>query len=76
MADQPYLARRVRELGAGIALAGDAPPYAIRRAVEEVVATDTYRDAAAHLAEAIRASSGAIGAAAMLEGQVAAAKER
>jgi UDP:flavonoid glycosyltransferase YjiC (YdhE family) len=76
MADQPYLAQRVQELGAGIALAGDAPPYAIRRAVEEVVATDTYRDAAAHLAEAIRASSGASGAAAMLERQVAAATER
>lgn len=76
MADQPYLARRVRELGAGIALDGDAPPPAIRRAVEEVVATGAYRDAAARLGEAIRASSGASGAAALLERQVAFATQR
>jgi UDP:flavonoid glycosyltransferase YjiC (YdhE family) len=73
MADQPYLARRVEELGVGLAPDGDAPPHAIRHAVAEVVANDAYRDAAAHLAKAIRASSGASGAAHLLEKQAASA---
>lgn len=73
MADQPYLARRVQELGVGLALDGDASPDAIQRAVEEVVANPAYRDAATHLAGVIRASPKAAGAADLLEKQVASA---
>ena len=47
MADQPYLARRVASLGAGIVVDEDAPPSEIRETVERVLAEGNFRQAAA-----------------------------
>jgi MGT family glycosyltransferase len=66
-ADQPFLAARVQELGAGIALDGESSPKAIRRAVRDLLAHPSYRDAARRLGAAISATPGAAGAAAELE---------
>ena len=66
-ADQPFLARRVDQLGAGLALDGEAEPEEIRSAVREVLARPCYAAAARRLAVAIAASPGAAGAARELE---------
>jgi len=66
-ADQPFLARRVQELGAGVALAGDAEAEQIRSAVREVLANSSYAAAARTMAATINASPGAAGAATELE---------
>jgi MGT family glycosyltransferase len=66
-ADQPYLARRIEELGAGIALGGDADPAAIGGAVRAVLDRPAYRKAASVLAERIAAAPGVAGAATELE---------
>jgi UDP:flavonoid glycosyltransferase YjiC (YdhE family) len=66
-ADQPFLAGMVQQLGAGLALDGDAPPEAIRSAVQAVVADPAYTEAARRLSDAIRAAPGAHGAATELE---------
>lgn len=66
-ADQPFLAARVEQLGAGVALAGEAGPADIRAAARKVLGQPTYRAAAGRLATIIRASVGAAGAAAELE---------
>ena len=66
-ADQPYLARRVEELGAGIALEGESDPASICRAVRAVLDRPAYRKAASVLAERIAAAPGAVGAATELE---------
>jgi len=66
-ADQPFLARRVHELGAGVALAGDAEAEQIRSAVREVLANSSYAAAARTMAATINASPGAAGAATELE---------
>ena len=66
-ADQPFLAQKVQELGAGLALDGEAPPEVIRAAVCRVLAEGSFRDAAGRLRKAIHATPGARGAAAALE---------
>jgi MGT family glycosyltransferase len=66
-ADQPFLAARLQKLGAGIALDGEARPDAIRAAVNEVMRQPSYAAAAGGLADAIRSSPGAAGAADELE---------
>jgi UDP:flavonoid glycosyltransferase YjiC (YdhE family) len=72
-ADQPYLARRLADLGAGIALDGDAAPAEIRAAVRAALDEPSYRAAAHRLAAAVAAAPGAAGAAADVE-RVAAQK--
>jgi MGT family glycosyltransferase len=74
VADQPFLAQRVQQLGAGLALDGEAEAAEIRSAVRQVLASPTYTDAARGLADAIRASPGAAGAAGELERAVAGRK--
>jgi MGT family glycosyltransferase len=66
-ADQPFLAKRLAELGAGIALDGDAAPDRVRAAVRAAIAAPAYRAAARRLAAAIDASPGAAGAAVVIE---------
>lgn len=66
-ADQPALAARVEELGAGRNLGGEASASEIRTAVDLVLERPTYRQAARGLAAAIKSSSGAAGAADWLE---------
>jgi MGT family glycosyltransferase len=66
-ADQPFLAKRVQELGAGLAVEGDADAGRIRAAVREVLAKVSYAAAARKLGVAIHASPGAAGAALELE---------
>lgn len=67
VADQPFLAERLQELGAGIELPGEAGPEEIRMAVLEVMRNVAYTTAAENLAAEIRAASGAAGAALELE---------
>lgn len=66
-ADQPFLAARAEELGAGLALDGESGPSAIRVAVREVMTEPSYAAAAAKLATAIHAAPGVGGAVAELE---------
>jgi len=66
-ADQPFLAARLQQLGAGIALDGEAGPEAIRTAVRTVMAQPCYASAARGLGDAIHAAPGARGAATELE---------
>ena len=66
-ADQPFLAGRIAELGAGLALEGDAEPARIRAAVREVLAEPSFGASARRLGAAIAASPGADGAAAEVE---------
>jgi UDP:flavonoid glycosyltransferase YjiC (YdhE family) len=65
--DQPFLAGMVQQLGAGLALDGEAPPEAISAAVQTVLAEPSYAEAARRLSETIRAAPGPGGAAAELE---------
>jgi UDP:flavonoid glycosyltransferase YjiC (YdhE family) len=65
--DQPFLAGMIQQLGAGLALDGEAPPEAIRAAVRTVLAEPSYAEAARRLSDSIRAAPGAHGAAAELE---------
>jgi MGT family glycosyltransferase len=67
VADQPFLAAAVQQLGAGVALDGEAEPAAIRTAVQEVIQQPSYAAAAGKLAAAIQAAPGAAGAAVELE---------
>jgi MGT family glycosyltransferase len=71
-ADQPFLAKRLAELGAGIALDGDAAPDLIRAAVRAAIAEPAYRASARRLAAAIAAAPGAVGAASEIERVLAA----
>jgi len=66
-ADQPFLAARVHQLGAGLALDGESGPTAIRNAVREVMTQPSYAAAAAKLAIAIQAAPGVGGAVVELE---------
>lgn len=67
-ADQPALAARVHELGAGIALDGETATAAeIGSAVDTVLRDDAYRTAARALASSIAASPGAATAADLVE---------
>jgi MGT family glycosyltransferase len=74
-ADQPFLARRVQELGAGRALDGEAAPAAIRAAAREILNQPPYTRAARDLAAVIAAAPGPSGAAALLE-RAAAGRDR
>lgn len=67
VADQPFLANALQQLGAGIALDGGSSPDAIRSAVRAVMMQPSYAAAARTLAGAINAAPGAAGAAAELE---------
>jgi hypothetical protein len=67
VADQPFLAAAVQQLGAGLALDGESGPDAIRTAVKEVIGQPSYTAAAGKLAAAIQAAPGAAGAAVELE---------
>jgi MGT family glycosyltransferase len=67
MADQPFLAATIQQLGAGLALDGESGPAAIRKAVREVIGQRSYAAAAATLAAAIHAAPGVAGAAVELE---------
>jgi len=49
-ADQPFLAARVKQLGAGLAMDGESEPTAIRDAVREIMTQPSYAAAAAKLA--------------------------
>jgi MGT family glycosyltransferase len=75
-ADQPFLAQRLQQLGAGFALDGDAAAAEIRTAVREVLAKSTYAAAARELQAAISASPGAAGAAGQIERAVQPAGHR
>ncbi|MDQ3515155.1 MAG: hypothetical protein M3403_00055 [Gemmatimonadota bacterium] len=66
-ADQPFLAARVEQLGAGLALDGESGPEAIRIAARKVLSQPAYKEAARGLADVIRAAPGATGAAGELE---------
>jgi MGT family glycosyltransferase len=66
-ADQPFLAARLQELGAGLALDGESGPDAIRSAVQTVMTQPSYATAAKTLADAIHATPGVNGAATELE---------
>jgi MGT family glycosyltransferase len=66
-ADQPFLATRLAELGAAVALDGDAEPMAIRAAARRVLDEPSYRAAAQRLGEAMAASPGVAGAVAEVE---------
>jgi len=65
--DQPLNAGRVAELGAGIALTQDASGDEIARAIGQVLADSSYREAAESMASASRDEGGAPAAAAELE---------
>ena len=66
-ADQPFLAARIQQLGAGLALDGESGPARIREAARDVMAERSYAAAAGRLALAIRAAPGVEGAVFELE---------
>jgi MGT family glycosyltransferase len=66
-ADQPFLAARIQQLGAGLALDGESGPTAIRTGAREVMSQPSYAEAAAKLSISIRAAPGAGGAVVELE---------
>jgi MGT family glycosyltransferase len=66
-ADQPFLAARLQQLGAGLALDGESGPDTIWSAVRTVTAEPSYAAAAKTLAAVIHAAPGVKGAATELE---------
>jgi MGT family glycosyltransferase len=66
-ADQPFLAARLQELGAGLALDGESGPDRIRAAVRAVMTQSSFAAAAKALAAAIHAAPGVNSAATELE---------
>jgi MGT family glycosyltransferase len=66
-ADQPYLARRIAELGAGLSVPTDAGPDHVRWAVERVLSEPSFRAEAHRLAAEAAAAPGVAGAAEILE---------
>jgi UDP:flavonoid glycosyltransferase YjiC (YdhE family) len=69
--DQLYLAQRVAALGAGVLVDRDQPPAAIREAVQTVLSTASFHDAANSLKARI-GEGGANRAAELLESMVSA----
>lgn len=65
--DQDTNARRAESLGTGLRLPVDAPVAEIRRAVEEVLRTPSYREAAQRVQQTFSSARGAVGAAEELE---------
>lgn len=70
-ADQAIIAGRVEAFGAGKALPGQAGADELRSAVEQVMATPAYREAAERLARLIGREDGAANGASALEACVA-----
>jgi UDP:flavonoid glycosyltransferase YjiC (YdhE family) len=66
-ADQSLVAQRVEALGAGKDISNETTAAELRAAVEEVLATRSYREASEHLATLIRAEDGATAGASVLE---------
>lgn len=66
-ADQPIVAARIAEAGAGRVLAWDADPEEIRDAVQTLLTDPHYREAAVRLATLISQQGGAAKAADLLE---------
>jgi len=57
--DQPMVSATIERAGAGRALPREAEPAEIRAAVEDLLATPAYRQAARRLATIIKAQDGA-----------------
>jgi UDP:flavonoid glycosyltransferase YjiC (YdhE family) len=72
--DQPYVAAAVQELGAGLALPGDASSEAMRAAAQEVLAKQLYRDNAKQRSAMLAGVNGAANAADEVESLLASAK--
>ena len=63
-ADQPWVARRVAQLGAGKMLhQADVYPHKIRRLAEEILANPSYSQASARIGETLRQAGGYLRAA-------------
>ena len=56
--DQPVVAKRVEELGAGIALMEDRSVQAIRSAVNKILSDDSYKENAKKIGESLKACGG------------------
>lgn len=56
--DQLVVAKRVEELGAGIALMGDIAPNSIENAVNKILADDSYKENAKKIGESLRVCGG------------------
>jgi UDP:flavonoid glycosyltransferase YjiC (YdhE family) len=69
--DQPYIGRRIEQVGAGRTLSRRSAPARIRAAIEELLADGPHRSVAARLGEQIRSSGGRRRAADLLEGLLA-----
>jgi MGT family glycosyltransferase len=69
--DQPYIGRRIEQVGAGRTLSRRSAPARIRAAIEELLADGPHRSVAALLGEQIRSSGGRRRAADLLEGLLA-----
>jgi MGT family glycosyltransferase len=69
-ADQSIIAGRVQALGAGKAIPGQAGANELRSAVEQVMTTPAYREAAERLAKLIGQENGATNGASVLEAYV------
>ncbi|CAM3017940.1 glycosyltransferase [Prescottella defluvii] len=63
LSDQPTIGRTVAASGAGKVLRKTAHPHRIRKALDELLRTDSYRAGAAALGDRIRATDGAATAA-------------
>ena len=72
--DQPYVAATIQELGAGLALPGDASSEAMRVAAQEVLAKQSYRDNAKQRSAMLAGVNGAANAADEVENLLGAAK--
>lgn len=56
--DQPVVAKRVEELGAGLPLMGDISPLAIENAVNKILSDNSYKENAKKVGESLRESGG------------------
>ena len=56
--DQPVVAKRVEELGAGIALMEDIAPSAIKNAVNKILSDNSYKENAKKVGESLRECGG------------------
>ena len=56
--DQPVVAKRVEELGAGVPLMGDISPLAIENAVNKILSDNSYKENAKKVGESLRECGG------------------
>ena len=56
--DQPVVAKRVEELGAGVPLMGDISPLAIENAVNKILSDSSYKENAKKVGESLRECGG------------------